>query len=117
MLDFERAAINAMAQHFPPAELQGCFFHFGQAIWRHIQSFGLQQRYTNEEEFALIVKQFQALAFVPPIDVVPCYEELIDSLSDQLIAELSDFLQYFEKTWIGIGHHGLMVEDVVHCLM
>ena len=106
MLDFERAAINAMAQHFPAAELQGCYFHFGQAIWRHIQSFGLQQRYQNEEEFAVIVKQFQALGFVPPIDVVPCYEELIDSLSDQLIADLSDFLQYFEKTWIGIEHHG-----------
>ena len=106
MLDFERAAINAMAQYYPAAELQGCFFHFGQAIWRHIQSFRLQQRYQNEEEFTVIVKQLQALAFAPPIDFVPCYEELIDSLSDQLIADLSDFLQYFEKTWIVIEHLG-----------
>ena len=82
------------------------FFHFVQAIWKHIQSFGLQQRYQNEEEFAIIIKQFQALAFVPSIDVIPCYEELIASLSDLLIDLLSDFLHYFEKTWIGTEHHG-----------
>ena len=106
MLDFERAAINAVSQYIPDAELQGCFFHFGQAIWRHIQPYGLQQCYQNEEEFAVVVKQFQALAFVPSIDVIPCYEELIDSLSNQLVDDFSEFLHYFEKTWIGIEHHG-----------
>ena len=35
-----------------------------------------------------------------------CYEELIDSLSDELVDDLSDFLHYFEKTWIGLEHHG-----------
>ena len=45
MIDFERAAFNALTQNFPNAEIQGCFFHFGQAIWRHIQALGLQQRY------------------------------------------------------------------------
>ena len=91
---------------FQKLNFRGAFFHFGQAIWRHIQSYGLQQRYQNEEEFAVIVKQFQALAFVPSIDVIPCYEELIDSLSNQLVDDFSEFLHYFEKTWIGIEHHG-----------
>ena len=34
------------------------------------------------------------------------YEELIDSLSDELVDDLSDSLHYFEKTWIGLEHHG-----------
>ena len=106
MIDFERAAFNALTQNFPNAEIQGCFFHFGQAIWRHIQALGLQQRYQNDEKFAVILKQFRPLAFVPVIDVIPCYEELVDSLSDELVDDLSDFLNYFEKTWIGIEHHG-----------
>ena len=67
-------------------------------LFGEILSFGLQQRYQNEGEFAIIVKQFQALAFVPTIDLIPSYEELIDSLSDQLVDDLSDFLHYFEKT-------------------
>lgn len=106
MIDYERAALNALTQNFPNAEIQGCFFHFGQSIWRHIQAHGLQQRYQNDEEFAVILKQFRALAFVPAIDVIPIYEELIESLSDELVDDLTDFLNYFERTWIGIEHHG-----------
>ena len=40
------------------------------------------------------------------IDVIPCYEELVDSLSDQLLDDLSNFLHYFENTWIGVKHNG-----------
>ena len=58
MIDFERASTNVIEQNFPTAELQGCFFHFGQAIWRHIQGLGLQTRYQNEEEFAVIISNF-----------------------------------------------------------
>ena len=38
---------------FPNAEIKECFFHFGQAIWRHIQALGQQQRYQNEAEFVI----------------------------------------------------------------
>lgn len=36
-LDFEKAAINAIIAEFPGAQLQGCFFHFMQSLWRKIQ--------------------------------------------------------------------------------
>ena len=88
MIDFERASLNALEQNFPTAELQGCFFHFGQAIWRQIQGIGFQHRYQNEDEFAVIMKQFRALAFVQAIDVIACYEELIDSISYELVDDL-----------------------------
>ena len=32
MIDNEIAALNALTQNFPNAEIQGSFFHFGQAI-------------------------------------------------------------------------------------
>ena len=102
MFDYEKEAINALSTTFPSTELQGCYCHFGQAIWRHIQALGLQQRYQNEEESSICIKQFRALAFLHIEDVIPIYEEYISSQSE----ELSDFLHYFEKTWIGIEHHG-----------
>ncbi|KAI6647457.1 hypothetical protein LOD99_12453 [Oopsacas minuta] len=52
------------------------------------------------------MKQFRSLAFVPEIDVIACYGELIDSISNDLVDDLSDFIHYFEKTWIGLEHHG-----------
>ena len=106
MVDYEKAAINALSTTFPCTEIQGCYFHFGQAIWRHIQALGLQQRYKNEEEFSICMKQFRALAFLPIEDVILIYEEYVNSLCDELIDYLSDFLLYFEKTWVGIEHHG-----------
>ena len=51
------------------------------------------------------MKQFRALAFLPIEDVIPIYEEYVNSLCDELIDDLSDFLLYFEKTWVGIKHH------------
>ena len=52
------------------------------------------------------MKQFRALAFLPIEDVIPIYEEYVSSRSDELIEDLSEFLLYFEKTWVGIEHHG-----------
>ena len=106
MFDYERAAINEFAQVFLNAEIKGCFFHFGQAVWRHIQALGLQQRYQNEAEFAVVIKQFQDLAFVTTVDVIPCYDDFLSSLSDELVNDLFEFLHYFERTWIGLEHHG-----------
>jgi hypothetical protein len=51
--DFEKAAVNVFTEECPNSRLQGCFFHFSQAIYRHVQSAGLMLRH------------LPALAFVP----------------------------------------------------
>ena len=56
----------------------------------------------TQEDLQWLSRNFRALAFVPAIDVIACYEELINSLSDELVDDLSDFPHYFEKTWIGL---------------
>jgi hypothetical protein len=38
MMDFEKAAINVFKEKFSNSRLQGSFFHFSQAIYRHDQS-------------------------------------------------------------------------------
>lgn len=65
MLDFEKAAINAVKYSFPESQVHGCFFHFGQNVWRHIQSLGLQTQYKKCPVFAMNLKYLLALAFVP----------------------------------------------------
>lgn len=35
---YEKAAIDAAAQVFPNADINGCFFHFCQCIYRQIQA-------------------------------------------------------------------------------
>ncbi|XP_072397919.1 uncharacterized protein [Diabrotica undecimpunctata] len=102
MMDFERAAMNAAQTEFPNVRIRGCFFHFSQCMWRHIQSAGLQRRNIENPDFALHLRQLTALAFVPDNHVVRVYEELLNSdfytQNEELLVPL---INYFEDTWIG----------------
>ncbi|XP_072377879.1 uncharacterized protein [Diabrotica undecimpunctata] len=102
MMDFERAAMNAAQTEFPNVRIRGCFFHFSQCMWRHIQSAGLQRRYIENPDFALHLRQLTALAFVPDNHVVRVYEELLNSdfytQNEELLVPL---INYFEDTWVG----------------
>ena len=40
-LDFEKAMMNAAREQFPDAILVGCFFHFKQALRKHMGSLGI----------------------------------------------------------------------------
>ena len=98
MIDFEMAVIQSLQHHFPEAEIQRCLFHFGQCLWRNVQRLGLQGWYRDDANNALIIKSFQALAFVPPNRVTEAFQELMGSLDDETDELLSDFLSYFEAT-------------------
>ena len=105
MIDYEQAAIKAIKKNFPEVVINGCFFHFGQCLWRNLQSRGLQAWY-REAENAFLIKQIQALAFAPPEDVCSLFNNLVQSLDLQAYEILSDFLVYFETTWLGIIQRG-----------
>ena len=103
MTDYEHAALLAFRQIYPNAQQQGCLFHLSQCIRRRLQQVdGLQQRYTDDPEFALQIRLLAVLAFVPPDDVVSAFEELMDSQFFQDNAsDLLNLTNYFEDNWIG----------------
>ncbi|KAF0719629.1 MULE domain-containing protein [Aphis craccivora] len=41
MIDFEKAVMSAILKTFPVTKIRGCFFHFTQSVWRHVQQAGL----------------------------------------------------------------------------
>ena len=78
--DFESAAIRAFQQVFPQSRLHGCHFHFGQCVWKRIQHEpAVATRYKDSPDFELQVKCLNALAFVPPADVIDSFQELCAS--------------------------------------
>jgi len=102
MIDFEQAVQKSASEVFPDCLLRGCFFHFSQSIWRHIQSSSLQQRYTNDAEFAQEIRQIAALAFIPEEAVENAFKTLCESeFYENNEPELAPLLKYFEDTWLG----------------
>ena len=76
---------------------KGCFFHFSRAVFRKIQSLGLQVRYKDEEDFAHKVRMLAGLAFVPEPDVIIAFE----AVSEDFTLDSQAVIDYFEDTYIG----------------
>src|SRR6218665_2067729 len=98
MMDYEQAAMNSVAVSFTGVQIQCCFYHLSQSLYRKVQALGFQQRYQEEEDFSISVRMIPALAFVPIHDVVRVFEALQEATSDADILQLLDF---FEDTYLG----------------
>ena len=104
MQDFEKAALNALVKHVGLDNLGGCFFHFKQALHRHLQDLGLTPKYCNDVSFRVRVASLGALAFVPVEDVQRVY----DQLEATFLPDEKPLLEYFSKTWIGAKPPGTL---------
>jgi len=51
VLDFERAALNAIGDVFPEVKAKGCIFHYRQALMRRIQQEGLKAVYESTTDY------------------------------------------------------------------
>lgn len=100
VVDFEPAMLNALRVHFPNSNVQGCYFHHTQAIWRHVQQLGLTTVYRDVPAVKKHVRKLMALAFLPVVAVRPAFYQLKD---DPIVEEhgLEELFAYFERTWLG----------------
>ena len=100
-MDFELAAINAVQQLFPAAEVKGCFFHFTQCIWRKTQEHGLQTAYETIPDVKTTVKRMSALPLLNPLDVDDAWL-VIHSEAPQ-VPGMEGLIEYFVTTWLDAG--------------
>lgn len=102
-MDFEISMVKEIEKSFPGVQIIGCNFHFNQCLWRHIQGDGpLLRKYLANNDFALGVRMFAAIAFVPESDIRSVFAALLES---EFVREhnyiLTKFINYFETTWVG----------------
>ena len=97
LIDFEQAAIIAWQESLAEDCAAGCYFHFRQAVLRHVQSLGFISRYSESQEFRKRVGKLGALAFLKPEDVPTHF----DHIAQEFLEDEKPILEYFEKTWVG----------------
>ena len=95
--DFESGWISAVGETLPTTSINGCFFHFTQAIIRKIASMGTMKKYKEDQAFPDVVRQMIGLAFLPVNDVLTTLGSISNERHDE---ERSQFIEYFMVQWI-----------------
>ena len=92
----------------PSIILGGCFYHFTAAVYRNLVQLGYKQAYdtlchdptTNlysPSEFRVFVRRLMMLPFVPTLDILLIFDEIVDKMS--LSMDCNALLSYFMATW------------------
>lgn len=103
--DFEVAILRLVAEMLPNSSINGCFFHYCQAVFRKIKKLGLQPFYTKSKNFKMFIRCLYSLSFLPPQQVETVYRQLLVVATqifgfDLADKQLAKFLRYYESTWI-----------------
>ncbi|CAM4846255.1 unnamed protein product, partial [Rotaria magnacalcarata] len=96
-IDFEKAVENVVRQQLPMTTIGFCFFHFKKALWKQIQTRGLQQLFLENHEARHYLKNFACLTFIPEQFVIIEFERLQADAPDSI----NDFIDYYEGNFIG----------------
>ena len=98
IIDFEKALLNACKAIFSYTNIFGCNFHFGQIIWRHVQSLGLTMQYKGKTIYREIIRKCLALPFYPEEEINSQFI-LISEMAEKTVDNdnIKLFLNYFKK--------------------
>jgi len=101
VVDFEQALMIAIETEFPTSALSGCYFHFTQSLWRHVQNLGLASHYRRDRRLQKAIRKVMAIGFLPVLLVRQNFTLLRNSRTVQRLIRrypsLDDWLQY--RTW------------------
>jgi hypothetical protein len=76
IVDLEYALINAVEKVFPNTNIGLCLFHYGQSIWRNIQSKGLTCMYKENVDFRFKIKMILCLPFERTENFIETFKKL-----------------------------------------
>ena len=101
--DFEIVTINAISDVFPEATVNGCTFHFRQALIRHVADLGLRHAYSTDPEIQKWIRQIMGLTLLPAVFIPIAWQTLKHPPTHcgaDLHGKMAEFSAYVERTWM-----------------
>jgi hypothetical protein len=102
VVDFEQAIANAFVKIHPSIIVFKCLFHFGQLIYKNLQSRGFQQLYNNNIRFRNDIRKILSLAFLKT-ELVETGHYIAKSEIKRYVynsEDLDDFFNFFVKNYL-----------------
>lgn len=91
------AAWQAVRYLLPNVTINGCVFHWTQAVWRHVQEYGLAVAYREQQTIHNFIRQLLALPFLPVAHIRPAFQAMeAKTMPD----ELRTLMEYVERQWL-----------------
>ena len=87
VLDFEFAMFIAIQTELPRVPISGCYFHYTQSLWRHIQDNGLVVAYRTNRRLRNLVRRVMAIGYLPVLVVRQNFIMLRNSILRQYETE------------------------------
>lgn len=101
MTDYEKAMRNALRELFPNSQLYGCWFHYCQALKKHVHAIpGLAAKIRNEKRLHKLYYKFMCLALLPGENIVEAFNMLKLEANAAHPGTFDKFFRYYEKQWI-----------------
>jgi hypothetical protein len=97
MIDFEASIWAALPDVFTGIPIQGCCFHWDQALWRKVQDLGLSTAYRDDEGTNKYIRRLMALPFLPHEHIKTMFISLQREAYDEPLQALCAYIQ---STWI-----------------
>ena len=103
--DFEQALISSLDTEFRHAEVRGCYFHFLQNLWKHVQILGLKIPYGQSRSLKKLIKKIMAIGYLPSALVRMNFFNLKQEQNTRRLIlrfpGLRNWINYVENTYIG----------------
>ena len=104
VMDFEQALLSAVETELPNTVAEGCYFHFNQSLWRHIQELGLAREYRHDERLQQLLRKVMSIGFLPTALVRNNFQLLRYTRQTRRLirryAVLNDFFDYVYNPYI-----------------